>query len=182
MSLSYKFCIGLFVVIITACEPTPLAKIKAMFNEKQTEVEVADSVEFVYKENEYTRAIVTADTVYHYNKNNNKMEFRNMVVRFYDKQKLVSVLEAKYGENNDNEKWIKVSGNVHMENYKWEIMETDELIWNMQARKVWTERPVIIKTPDNFIRGASFISDEDFSNYTIRKISGIVHVDDTKGF
>lgn len=153
-----------------------------MFDEKQTEVEVADSVRFVYKEDEYIRTIVTADTVFHYNKKDNKMEFKNMVVKFYDKLKLVSVLEAQHGENNDNDKSIKVTGKVHMENYKWEIMETDELTWNMQTKKVWTQKPVVIKTPDNVIHGVGFDADEDFSNYTIRKIYGTIHVDDTKGF
>ena len=37
-----------------------MAKVKAMFNEKDADVEVADSVRFTYKEGEYARAIVAA--------------------------------------------------------------------------------------------------------------------------
>lgn len=160
-----------------------MAKVKAMFNEKDADVEIADSVKFTYKEGAYIRAIVTGKTIKRYTNSQNKLEFPDgLLVKFFEQLNLISVLKADYAENNDAEQLIKVTGNVYMENSRNEIMETQELTWNIRSKKVYTDKPIKIKTPDNIIYGIGFDSDEDFSNYTIRKVTGIVAVDDSKGF
>ncbi|MFN8282687.1 MAG: LPS export ABC transporter periplasmic protein LptC [Chitinophagales bacterium] len=178
------FILLVFLIILqTSCEQVPLAKIKAMFDEKDADVEVADSVKFTYKEGEYARAVVTAPKVKRYTKEQSKLEFSNgLLVRFYEALDMISVLKADYGVNDDAKQLIITSGNVHMENAKNEIMETQELTWNIKTKKVWTDKAIRIKTPDNIINGIGFDADEDFSNYTIRKVTGVVAVDDDKGF
>lgn len=171
------------LLFLVSCEQVPLAKIKAMFDEKDADVEVADSVKFIYKEGEYARAIVAAPKVKRYTKEQSKLEFSNgLVVKFYDALDLISVLKADYGVNDDEKQLIITSGNVHMENAKNEIMESQELTWNIKTKRVWTDKAIRIKTPENIINGIGFDADEDFSNYTIRKVTGIVSVDDDKGF
>ncbi len=169
--------------ILNGCQENDMAKVKSMFNEKDADVEVADSVKFTYKEGAYIRAIVTGKTIRRYTNSQNKLEFPDgLLVKFFEQLNLISVLKADYAENNDAEQLIKVSGNVYMENSRYEIMETQELTWNMRTKKVFTDKPIKIKTTDNIIYGVGFDSDEDFSNYTIRKVNGIVAVDDAKGF
>lgn len=160
-----------------------MAKVREMFNEKDVEAEVADSVRFTYKEGAYVRAVVTGKTIRHYTKTQNKIEFPDgLFVRFYDKLRMISVLRADYAENNDAAQLMKVSGHVYMQNERYEEMETQELTWNERTKKIYTDKQVKIKTPDHIIYGYGFDSDEDFSNYTIRKVNGIVSVDDNKGF
>lgn len=173
-----------FILLFTvACQENDLTKIKAMFNRDNVNVEVADSVNFIYKEGAYTRAVVTAKTVKRYTKSQNKLVFPDgLLVKFYDQLTLISILKADYAENDDANQIIKVSGNVYMENSKNEIMETQELLWDMRAKKVSTDKAIKIRTPDNIITGIGFDSNEDFSNYTIRKVSGTVAVDENKGF
>ncbi len=169
--------------ILNGCQENDMAKVKSMFNEKDADVEVADSVKFTYKEGAYIRAIVTGKTIRRYTNSQNKLEFPDgLLVKFFEQLNLISVLKADYAENNDAEQLIKISGNVYMENSRYEIMETQELTWNMRTKKVFTDKPIKIKTTDNIIYGVGFDSDEDFSNYTIRKVNGIVAVDDAKGF
>ena len=69
-----------------------------------------------------------------------------------------------------------------MESARNEIIETTQLTWNIRTKKIYTDKSIKIRTPDNIIYGVGFDSDEDFSNYTIRKVNGIVAVDDSKGF
>ncbi len=160
-----------------------MAKVKAMFNEKDADVEVADSVKFTYKDGAYIRAVVTGKTIKRYTKTQNKLVFSDgLLVKFYEQLNLISVMKADYAENDDAEQMVKVSGNVYMENSRYEILETQELAWNIRTKKIFTDKPIKIKTTDNVIYGVGFDSDEDFSNYTIRKVNGIVAVDDTKGF
>lgn len=183
-----KSFINLFILcslffILPGCHENDMAKVKAMFNEKDADVEVADSVRFIYKEGEYTRAVVTGKTIKRYTKTQSKLEFPDgLLVKFFDQLNMISVLKANYAENNNTEQIIIVSGNVYMENSRYEILETQELTWNMRNKKVFTDNPIKIRTLDNVIYGVGFDSDEDFSNYTIRKVTGIVGVDENKGF
>lgn len=176
-------CTLLSVVLLTSCEENDIAKVKAMFDEKEVDVEVADSVQFIYKEDQYARAVVTGKTVKRYTRTQNKLEFTDgLIVRFYDQLKLISVLKADFAENNDSEQKVLVSGNVYMESAKYERMETQELTWDMRAKRVYTDKAIKIRTPDHIIYGVGFDSDEDFSNYTIRKVNGIVSVSDDNSF
>ena len=176
-------CTLLSVVLLTSCEENDIAKVKAMFDEKEVDVEVADSVQFIYKEDQYARAVVTGKTVKRYTRTQNKLEFTDgLIVLFYDQLKLISVLQADFAENNDSEQKVLVSGNVYMESAKYERMETQELTWDMRAKRVYTDKAIKIRTPDHIIYGVGFDSDEDFSNYTIRKVNGIVSVSDDNSF
>ncbi len=176
-------CTLLSVVSLASCEENAIAKVKARFDEKEVDVEVADSVQFIYKEDQYARAVVTGKTVKRYTRTQNKLEFTDgLIVRFYDQLKLISVLKADFAENNDSEQKVLVSGNVYMESAKYERMETQELTWDMRAKRVYTDKAIKIRTPDHIIYGVGFDSDEDFSNYTIRKVNGIVSVSDDNSF
>ncbi|MCC6570018.1 MAG: LPS export ABC transporter periplasmic protein LptC [Chitinophagales bacterium] len=176
-------CTLLSVVLLASCEENDIAKVKAMFDEKEVDVEVADSVQFIYKEDQYARAVVTGKTVKRYTRTQNKLEFTDgLIVRFYDQLKLISVLKADFAENNDSEQKVLVSGNVYMESAKYERMETQELTWDMRAKRVYTDKAIKIRTQDHIIYGVGFDSDEDFSNYTIRKVNGIVSVSDDNSF
>ena len=177
-NLKFLFLVFCSFFFFSSCEQVPLSKIKAMFDEKDADVEVADSVKFIYKEGEYARAIVTAPKVKRYTKAQSKLEFSNgLLVKFYETLDMISVLKADYGVNDDAKQLIIASGNVHMENAKNEIMESQELTWNIKTKRVWTDKAIRIKT-----NGIGFDADEDFSNYTIRKVTGIVSVDDDNGF
>lgn len=175
--------IFLLSLLLFSCEENDMAKVKAMFNEQDVDVEVADSVRFTYKEGQYARAVVTGKTVKRYTKTQNKLVFPDgLFVKFFEQLKLISILKADYAENDDTQQTIHITGHVYMENERYERMETSVLTWNMRDKKVFTDKPIKITTPEHIIYGIGFDSDEDFSNYTIRKVTGIVSVDDSKGF
>jgi LPS export ABC transporter protein LptC len=180
---TFNIVLCTILLFLNSCQENDMAKVKSMFNEQDADVELADSVKFIYKEGAYIRAVVTGKTIKRYTKTQNKLEFPDgLLVKFFDQLNLISVLKANYAENNDAEQIIKVSGDVHMENARAEVLETQELTWNVRNKKIFTDKPIKIKTPDNIIYGVGFDSDEDFSNYTIRKVNGIVVVDDAQGF
>ncbi len=183
---SHRFYLCCFLVAgwsFTSCQENDLSKVKALFNVQDADVEVADSVRFSYKEGAYTRAVVTGKTVKRFIKTQSKLEFTDgLLVKFYEQLKLISVLKADYAENNDAEQVVIISGNVYMENARNEILETQALTWNMRDKKIFTDKYIKIRTPDNVIYGVGFDANEDFSNYTIRRVTGIVAVDDAKGF
>ena len=66
----------------------------------------------------------------------------------------------------------RIMGRVQINNQvKNEVLETDELFWNPNTKKIYSNKVVDIKTPEQTIHGIGMDSNQDFTEYTIRKIS-----------
>ena len=66
----------------------------------------------------------------------------------------------------------RIMGRVQINNQvKNEILETDELFWNPNSKKIYSNKAVDIKTPEQTIHGVGMDSNQDFTQYTIRRIS-----------
>lgn len=66
----------------------------------------------------------------------------------------------------------RIMGRVQINNQvKNEVLETDELFWNPDTKKIYSNKAVDIKTPEQTIHGIGMDSNQDFTQYTIRKIS-----------
>jgi LPS export ABC transporter protein LptC len=66
----------------------------------------------------------------------------------------------------------RIMGRVQINNQvKNEVLETDELFWNPNTKKIYSNKAVDIKTPEQTIHGVGMDSNQDFTEYTIRKIS-----------
>jgi len=71
----------------------------------------------------------------------------------------------------------RVMGRVQIDNQiKHELLETPELFWNPETKKIYTDKHVDIKTPDQVLHGMGMDSNQDFTDYTIRKVTGVVSV------
>jgi LPS export ABC transporter protein LptC len=66
----------------------------------------------------------------------------------------------------------RIMGRVQINNQvKNEVLETDELFWNPNTKKIYSNKAVDIKTPEQTIHGVGMDSNQDFTEYTIRRIS-----------
>lgn len=71
----------------------------------------------------------------------------------------------------------RIMGKVQIDNQvKHEILETPELFWSPETKKIYTDKAVDIKTPDQVLHGMGMDSNQDFTDYTIRKVTGVVSV------
>jgi LPS export ABC transporter protein LptC len=70
-------------------------------------------------------------------------------------------------------------GNVLINNTREnQSLATEELFWNPNTRKIYSEKKVIIKTTkQNFTALEGMDADQDFTRYTLRKSRGTVVVD-----
>ena len=62
-------------------------------------------------------------------------------------------------------------------NKKGEKLNTEELVWNQSAKKLFTEKFVKITTPTQVMYGDGLEANEDFTWYRILNPKGIVAVD-----
>jgi LPS export ABC transporter protein LptC len=98
-------------------------------------------------------------------------------VLFYDKLgKEGSVLTARRGTILPAEKRMEVFENVVFINARGERLETEQLTWDQDSARVRTDKPVRIERGGDIIRGQGLDAAEDFSRYTIRRITGIINL------
>ena len=71
----------------------------------------------------------------------------------------------------------RIMGRVQIDNQvKHEVLETPELFWSPDTKKIYTDKRVDIKTPDQVLHGMGMDSNQDFTDYTIRRVTGVVSV------
>jgi len=150
-----------------------------MFTEEEVKYDVAENPVLTYTEKGMKRLDITAPVLRSWNQNPRKTEFpEGMKVAFYNGRINTSNLTADYGANMEQSKELIVEGNVVFVNDKGEKLETEKLTWIEKDAKIRTEDAVKITTANEVITGYGLEADEDFSNYTIRNISGIVNIED----
>lgn len=100
---------------------------------------------------------------------------------FFNKQGVKeNQLDANYAISHENEKIIEVRNDVRLENIKGERLNTEKLTWNQASKKIYTDQFVKITTPDEVIYGDGFESNQNFTEYKIFKIRGILSLKDIK--
>ena len=87
-----------------------------------------------------------------------------------------SVLTARRGVILPAEERMEVYENVVFINAKGERMETEQLTWLQDSARVFTEKAVRIQRGNDIIHGMGLDATEDFSRYTIRKVTGTLQM------
>ncbi len=110
---------------------------------------------------------------------NNDREFpEGVYVEFFDEKKEPkAVLTSNYAIFYQDKNLYKISGNVIIDNKReGKKMSTEELFWSPATKKIYTDKFLTIKTANEVIKGEGLDANQDFSSYTIRKVTGIVSV------
>ena len=102
---------------------------------------------------------------------------KGLHVEFYDDEMIViSKLDAKYAIRYDSEQVMEARDSVVVVNIKGEKLQSEKLIWNEKAAKIFSDEFVTITTSDKVIYGDGFEADQDFTNYRIFKIRGTITI------
>jgi LPS export ABC transporter protein LptC len=89
-----------------------------------------------------------------------------------------SSIKCNYAKNYDNEKiWI-AQNDVVVINSDGVKLNTEELFWNTETKKIYTDKNVKITTKTEIILGEGMIADEDFKNYEIKKPKGSFYIEE----
>lgn len=101
---------------------------------------------------------------------------KEIKLHFYDRTGIeTTTLRADSGRYFHTNNVYKVIGHVRVFNkIKQESLETDELTWFPEKKNVQTDRPVTVKNPKDILYGKGLVAKQDFSEYTVRSVSGIV--------
>lgn len=103
---------------------------------------------------------------------------RGLKVEFFDDSLNVeSTLNARYARYYEKQNNILIRDSIVIVNKKGEKLNTEELVWNQSAKKLFTQKFVKITTPTQVMYGDGLEANEDFTWYRILNPKGIVAVD-----
>lgn len=148
-------------------------------DEARMEAEEVRNVEIIYADSAILKAKINAPLLIRYNDRQNPyMEMKKgLKAVFYDRNKQPeSTLRANYGISYENTKMVQLKHKVSVVNRKGETLESEELFWDQNLQKIYTNKFVTIKRQNEIIYGDGFESNETFTRYRILKPKGRVNL------
>ncbi len=97
-----------------------------------------------------------------------------LYVEFYGNPgQMTSTLKANYGKQDKRKDLYTARGKVEVENLqKKEKLETEELFWDKNRGKIYTDKFVRITTADEILTGEGLQANQGFTNWRILKPLG----------
>lgn len=84
-----------------------------------------------------------------------------------------ATVEADYAYYNEPAQRWMLRGNVKAVNMEGEMFETPLLYWNQKEESVYSDSAIVITKATSVIRGVGFRSNQEMTNYTILRPTGV---------
>lgn len=112
--------------------------------------------------------------------NAKQMEFPQgiSVLQYSSYPDTLSLLTANYAINDEEKDIWEARGNVVAKNVKsHEELNTEYLVWDQKEGIIYSDKKVRVITPDDIIMGEGFSSDDQFTEWQVEKVTGIISFD-----
>lgn len=161
--------------LITSCI-NDKGEVEKVTNEKVLPVESTFDSHIYYSENAEMKIKAFAPEMNRYLGDVNYTEMpQGVEVIFYDSvSEEGSRLTANYAIDRQDDFIMEAKNDVVITNAEGEMLNTEHLIWDRKAQRIYSEVFVKITTPDEVIMGEGFESNETFSKYKILKPKGTI--------
>lgn len=93
--------------------------------------------------------------------------------RFDDSLNIEAIIQADTAYYYDKEELWELRGDVHIENIQDEQFDTQLLFWNQKTKRVYSDQYIHIRQQTRIITGVGFTSNQEFTEYTIKRTQGI---------
>ena len=163
----------LFSVVLVACTNDPKL-VQNFASDKEHAIEQIKGAELLHTVNGKIKVKIVADKIERFQNQQPGLIFSEKIeVYFYnDSSELQSTLIANDASIDDDTKIMLAQNNVVLTSSDDKKLETEELVWDEKQEKIYTDKKVKITTGKEVIYGEGFMSNPDFSQYSITKIHG----------
>ena len=181
MNSKIFFTLALFSAIFFGCENDE-NKVDLITKKTRLPVETATGIEVLYSDSAKIKAKLKAPLMNRYTHPKPYVEMpKGVDLKFYDDSlNIISTLTSNYAINRESEDIMEARNNVVVVNKKGEQLNTEHLIWDQKAKKIYSNVFAKITTKDEVIYGNGFEANEDFTNYKINHVKGTFNVNKEK--
>jgi LPS export ABC transporter protein LptC len=148
-------------------------------SEENIPVEQLKQVEYLYTENGIVKSKMSCGVLKRFNTQQKYTEFsEGFVIEMFDSLgTLTSTISANYAKRLEDTQIFEAQFNVEViDAVEKKILNTEHLFWDERKQRIYTDKFVKITTPDKIIFGEGFESDENFSDYYIKRPKGEILV------
>ncbi|MBK9732081.1 MAG: LPS export ABC transporter periplasmic protein LptC [Chitinophagaceae bacterium] len=167
----------LIACILCSCE-NDMGKVNALTNRYEASSETGKDIEVLYSDLGRIKSKLTAPTMLRFRTKEPYTELPDglKILFFNENMQTESQLTAGYGISYEKSDEMKVRNDVEAVSVKGDKLNTEELVWNQKTQKISSDKAVTITTKDEIIFGDGFESNQDLSNYKIKKIRGTIRL------
>ena len=172
-------CAGLLALFVSSCK-NDLDRVAAIEVPANAPDRVTTNAEYYYSDSGRVMNQINAGTISEYtNEDDPHTDLTNGVeLDFFDTAGILSSkLTARRGRILPKKQRMEVEEQVVFINAKGEKLETEQLTWDQDSDRVFTDRPVKVTRAKDIIYGQGLDASQDFSRYTIRHITGSLFLD-----
>lgn len=167
-------------ILLLSCQ-NDRSEILALTLPKVTPSQTGKGITMIYTDSAELKMVLKAGKMLTYDKNV-KEPFTVMPdgvwVTFYNEEgKAETSLKANYGIHYPARKRMEVKYNVEVTNKNGEKLNTEHLIWDEASKKISSDAFVKITTAKEIIMGKGLESNQDFTQYQIKEVTGTIQVE-----
>lgn len=172
------------IIFCNACEKGDIEKINKLTKHLDAPSMAVENTEIIYSEDAIIKIKITSPEINRYLEIEDPYsEFpKGLHVQFYDStQTPTSSIRANYAIFDEKENlWTAENNVVAINKIEGDTLNTEYLVWDMNKKKIFSDRFVRVVNKDGIIHGTGFESNQDFSNWKIKKTSGTINIEDEK--
>jgi LPS export ABC transporter protein LptC len=182
LSSLYLPALIICMLLVSACENSLNDIQKISSKEENKPISRSTGVDVIYSDSAKVKAHMTAplmiefaDTPKPY-----KEMPKGIKIIFYDADlKETGNIISDYAVQREKENLIEFRKNVVATNAQGQIFKSDELIYDMNTKKMYSKKPVEIVSPNgDIVDGVGFDSNESFYPWHIVQTTGMWHVNE----
>ena len=155
--------------------------INALTEREQVPSVVAKNIEINYTENGRLKVQVLAPESHYFQfaeEPYNEFPLGIEVNNFTDSLTIDSKLTSNYAIYYEKKKLWNARYDVVARNSKGEVLNTEQLFWDEEAKRIYSYDMVKITSGDDVLFGEGFESDENFNDWVIKKPTGTMYVEE----
>jgi len=135
-------------------------------------------VKLIYSDSNKVKVVLTSPLLIQYNTDKPYREMpKGVHIDFLNaEKKVVSTVDANYAIQYDIPKIVIARKNVRVVNKEGIRLNTEELTWDQEKKKIFTDKYVKVTKPDGEYEGDGLDANEDFSKYSFRNFKGKVQM------
>ncbi len=173
--------IGIFV--LSGCEGNSLAEIDSLnLASKELPISTSHNVVLQYSDSGNIKIILKASVLEKY-KNKGEPPYdllpEGLEIEFIDSVGNVEAkVISKYAIHYPKKELLILSNDVRIFNIDGDKLNSEYMTWDAKSKKIKSDDFVKITTADEIIYGDGFEANQDFTNYKINHIKGIIAIED----
>ncbi len=175
----YFFAFTILFTVLASCGSNDVEKIKVSADSKKIAIERGTNISISYSDSGYLKARLFAPLLERYSSElmlETEMK-QGITAYFYNNDgRINSYLKSKYAKRDERSRTITARNDVHVINNKGDSLSTEELIWNEQTDRIYSDKFVKIISPDRIILGTGLESNTEFTRFKVLNITGIINL------